>query len=60
MAGAGEGPTYEDRGDAPVREVGREGGRSSVMAIALGERGYELTWLEEEKDQHTKKEEMPR
>jgi len=43
-----------------VREVGREGGRSSVMAIALGERGFELTWLEEEKDQHTRTEEMPR
>jgi len=43
-----------------VRELGREGGRSSVMAIALGERGYGLTWLEEAKDQHMRTEEMPR
>jgi hypothetical protein len=33
---------------------------SSVMAMALGERGYGLTWLEEEKDHITRREEMPR
>jgi len=65
-----KGPPYEDGGDAPVRAAGREGGRegrreappagSSVMAVRLGERGYGLTWLKEEKDQHTRTEEMPR
>jgi len=53
-----------------VRAAGREGGRegrreappagSSVMAMRLGERGYRLTWLEQERDQHTRTEEMPR
>lgn len=33
---------------------------SSVMAMALGERGYGLTWLEEEKDHITRRDEMPR
>lgn len=33
---------------------------SSVMAMRLGDKGYGLTWLEEEKDHHTRMEEMPR
>jgi len=33
---------------------------SSVMAMRLGERRDGLTWLDEEKDHHTRTEEMPR